>query len=144
MNMRIVRKPEAVLAMLVALALCGCSPDGPALRQSFVESDLVTFTVKGAQQHRFNMLTWQSVYSPDPCVFVVCDDDMSDYYILRCSRTPREVGESVKCDVEWTTYSNLRKKKDVEFSLVKADWTSGTLWLWSSSELIGAAVVAVE
>ena len=66
---------------------------------------------------------------------------MSDFYMLRCSRVPREVGEEVGCDVTWTTYSDIKKKKGLEFKVTKTDPETGAVWLWCSSAMIGATVV---
>lgn len=126
------------------LTLPGCAPDGPALEQEFTESSSVCFTVRGEVEHRFDPLDWQAVYSPSKCEFTVCNDNMSDFYTLRCSALPRQGGDEVKCDVTWTTYSDIKKKSGIRFKVTRADSATGVLWMWSSSELIGAAVIAVE
>lgn len=136
--------PRLLSAAAVLMALDACTPSGPELRQDFMESGQVVFSVKGKRIHVFDPVTWQASYSPDPCTFSVCNDNMSDYYILRCDRTPEREGESVKCSLEWTTYKDIKKKSGVDFSVVRTDPESGVLWLWSSDELIGAAVMTVE
>ena len=133
---------SSLVAGILLLSMSGCSLDGPALEQEFTESTQITFTVKGTVEHRFDPMLWQTVYSPTKNEFVVCNDAMSDFYILRCSGTPREEGETVRCDVTWTTYSDVKKKKGLEFKVVKTDGASGTVWLWCPSAMMGAAVVA--
>ena len=129
------------VCLCVSVAVSGCISDGPALEKEFTDSSQIGFTVKGEVEHRFDPSGWQTVYSPSRCEFVVCSDNMSDFYMLRCSRVPREVGEEVGCDVTWTTYSDNKKKKGLEFKVTKTDPETGAVWLWCSSAMIGATVV---
>lgn len=131
-------------SVLSVLLMSGCIHDGPALEQEFRESGQICFSVRGKVEHRFDPLSWQSVFSPSPCRFVVCSDNMSDYYMLRCDSVPHEEGSTVTCDVEWTTYSDVKKKRKLEFKVVRADSSAGVLWLWNSSSMIGAAVFPVR
>lgn len=127
-----------------SVLLSGCALDGPALEQEFKDSDMICFSVKGNVIHRFDPMLWQSVFSPSGCEFTVCEDNMSDFYTLRCSSVPREEGAVVTCDVSWTTYTDIKKKKGLEFRVVKADPASGAVWLWNPSSMIGAAVMITE
>ena len=131
-------------AMAIGMALSGCVPDGPALEQEFRDSGQICFSVKGKVINRYDPLLWQSVTGLNSCEFTVCDDNMSDFYILRCSGVPREEGETFKCDATWSTYSDIKRKKYLEFKVVKAARTSGVVWLWCSSAMIGAAVMTAE
>ena len=65
---------------------------------------------------------------------------MKDYYILRCNRVPAIIGDKVSCDLEWTTYSDVKERKNLDFELVKANPDTGVMWLWGPSARIGAAV----
>lgn len=129
-----------VLFAVSAGVLAGCMPDGPELERQFSEGE-AGFSVKGRVEHVFDPVSWQSVYSPDPCVFLMCSDGMSDFYMLRCSSVPSGIDDVVECDAEWTTYSDLKRKSDLEFKVVRADSSSGALWLWCASARIGAVVV---
>ncbi len=131
-------------AAALAAAVSGCTLDGPALEQEFTDSSYINFTVKGEVEHRFDPLNWQTVCSLSEGEFTVCNDNMSDFYILRCSSVPREEGDEVVCDVTWTTYSDIKKKKGLDFKVTKADVSSGAVWLWCSSAMIGAAVIIDE
>lgn len=141
--MRHAAKYFRIAGILTGLAVSGCALDGPALEQEFTESSQVNFSVKGNVEHRFDPMSWQTAFRPSPCTFTVCNDSMSDYYTLRCDRVPAEVGETLKCDAEWTTYSDIKKKKGLEFKVVKADPAVGAVWLWCQSAMIGAAVFIV-
>lgn len=129
-----------LVAALALAAVQGCAPDVTELERSFTESRQPGFTVKGSVIHSFDPFTWQSSFCGEPCVFTMCTDDMSDYYTLRCSRMPVQEGDDVKCDVEWTTYSDIKSQKALSFEVVKTDRASGALWLWCSSARIGAVV----
>ncbi len=134
----------AGLCAAAALSLSGCVPDSSGLEQKFTGSDGAGFSVKGSVIHSFDPVTWQVVFSASPCEFTVCSDSMSDYYTLRCSRVPGDVGDVVECDAEWTTYSDIKVRKGLDFEVVRTDKADGALWLWCSSARIGAVVMIPE
>lgn len=131
---------KTICIALVSLSVSGCVNGVSGLEQSFVEHDTMHLAVKGDIVLAYNPNNCQCAFSPSSAEFKVCEDNMKDYYILRCNRVPSEVGDNVKCDIEWTTYDNVKKRNNLDFKLVKSDQSSGTIWLWCSSARIGAAV----
>lgn len=121
-------------------AMHGCMTDGPAMQEKFVQNSDIHLSVKGDVVMSYDPLSCQMVYSPSDCCFSVCSDSMSDYFILRCSRLPENEGDTVECDVEWTTYSDVKEKKNVSFTVAKKDPSASAVWLWSSQSRIGAVV----
>lgn len=129
------------LSGLVCLpVLYGCMTDGPAMEEKFVQNSDIHLSVKGDVVMSYDPLSCQILYSPSECCFSVCSDSMSDYFILRCSRLPEKEGDTVNCDVEWTTYSDVKEKKNISFTVARMDLSASTVWLWSRQSRIGAVV----
>ena len=128
------------LTLVSILSVTGCINGNTELEQRFTQFDGMHLSVKGDVVLEYNTLYWQCAFSPSSAEFKVCEDNMRDYYILRCNRVPATIGDKVSCDLEWTTYSDVKERKNLDFRLVKADPDTGIMWLWCSSARIGAAV----
>lgn len=126
--------------LCVLMTAAACMLDGPELEQKFSSTEEMNLSVKGKVIAEYDPYSWQIGYSPSLCEFKVCNDSMSEYYTLRCNRLPSGTGDVLTCDIEWTTYSDIKNKKKLEFKVVKEDLSTGTFWLWCSSARIGAAV----
>lgn len=130
---------RAALFTLAVLLLAGCS-HAPEMDPTLLETSSVSLTVKGKSLFVFDEETSQMSWDGGKRSFRAGNDDMTSYFILTCADLPHEDGQILKADIFWKTGGSLKNRSDVAFQVGKTDLASGQVWLWSSSEKIGAVI----
>jgi len=121
------KKFAAILFTLILAASCSCEKNGPD--NDFVESNDLELKVEGRVLLTYDPLTWQLGYKPQTRQFRVHNDNMSQYYILTCSEEPREVDQSIKASLKWSTGTSVNSRNDLSFKVVRIE-NDGRTWLW--------------
>ena len=133
-------KKKCLPIMCLALLACGCS-HGPDL-SSFTEEDAVRVEIDGSTEYIYNPKTCQMSFNRENCEFTSGTDTMSDYFIVKLSELPEELGAEVLADVSWTTSTDVMSRKNITLRLV--DKQGDKLWLWDSHYRIGVEIRTLE
>lgn len=99
----------------------------------------VSLTWKGKTQIVYEPATWQMACNDERNEYRVNDDEMANYFIIKCMEKPSYEGQELQADVEWTLKTNIKKFEGIRFEVKKiAD--DGCIWLWCRSQKIGVTV----
>lgn len=135
------RKLATIMTLtLAAICLCGCDADkeGTMLRKEFeANASSVSLEIMGEELMRYTEDECQMSYNPDNWTFRVMDDEAKNYFQIKLDSAPVE-DETCIGTIKWTTASDTRERKNIEFKVLKVE--SGTLWLWNQKIRIGAVV----
>ena len=129
-----------VLAAAAAL-FCGCVKYD--VYEILLARDDLSLTWKGEEQLSYDPLTWQTGCNVGRGEYRVHDDNMANYYIVRCKDRPVYEGQDVYADVEWTVRSNIKRYEGVRLTVMKTDG-EGKIWLWSRTQKIGVVVKEIQ
>ena len=67
---------------------------------------------------------------------------MSEYYQVVFDTLPEQMGDRVSADLEWTTDTDILKRKNLAFEVVRTE--GETIWLWSKSARIGLSIQMLD
>ena len=135
-------KTRTITYALVAacgILLAGCNPDGKLRIEEFNSSEGIGLKIGSLDIITYDPLTSQLAYNETDMVFRVNDDNMADYFILKCYQFPSS-GATVKADLTYTTDNDIKTRNGISFEVTKTDDASGKVWLWNSKNKIGAVV----
>lgn len=131
-----------IIAMAAAAFLIsgcqGIQPDEVLLPRTDI-----SLTVKGEDKMVYDEATCQIGYNTDRNEFRMVDDKLTNWMIFRCDATPREVGQQVKADLEYTVSDSSPKLTGLSFTVKKAD-DSGMVWLWNEDRKIGIVIKVLQ
>ena len=129
------------MTVLIALALLtGCKEKvtlemDPAL----YESEQVSLMVRGKKVYAFTEGDGQLAYNRTLRQFRAGNDDMSSYFVLTCSDLPRQEGQELRADIQWTSGSAVKATSGIKLKVEKMDG-AGLVWLWNATDKTGAVV----
>lgn len=130
-----------VLVAAVSAMLCGCVRYD--MDEILLEREDLSLTWKGEDQIVFDPLTWQVSSNIRNCEYRVNDDNMANYFIVRCSERPVTEGQDVTADVEWTLATNIKRYEGIRFTVRKTG-PDGLVWMWNKSQKIGVVIQELE
>lgn len=99
----------------------------------------VSLTRKGETEIVYEPATWQLAYNDERNEYRVNDDEMANYFILKCSERPSYEGQELQADVEWTLRANIKRFEGIRFEVMKVDG-NGNIWMWCKPQKIGVTV----
>ena len=120
------------------LLLVSCKPK-VEMDPGLYASDTVSLMVKGKSVFTYDEGTMQLGFNRTLGQFRAGNDDMSSFFVLTCSEIPREEGQEIKADVQWTSGSSVKTSSGLTFKVEKYDST-GLVWLWCAADKTGAVV----
>lgn len=126
-----------IVFMAVAAFFCGCVKYD--VDEILLERDDLSLTWKGVEQLSYDPLTWQIGCNVGRGEYRVHDDNMANYYIVRCKDRPVSEGQDIYADIEWTVWNNIKRYEGVRLTVMKMDG-DGKIWLWSKVQKIGVVV----
>ena len=103
------------------------------------ESDQICLMVKGKKVYTFSDGDGQLAYNRTLRQFRAGNDDMSSYFVLTCSDLPRQEGQELRADIQWTSGNSVKSSSGITFKVEKMDGT-GLVWLWNAANKTGAVV----
>lgn len=131
---------KIIFVSFVAMAFSCCRDN--EIDSAFLGNDAIHLRVNGKNIFDFNEITCQLGYNDSKQEYRVHDDTMADYYIVTLYEKPAEEGQSIKGEIEWTTSSDIVRKRDINFKVVKID-SDHKMWLWEKTNKIGVVVKAL-
>lgn len=124
------------IAVTVAL-LSSCDRYQP--EELLLPKSDISLTIKGEDQIRYDLETWQLGHSAEKNEFRAVNDKLTDWMILRCNADPSTVGQSVTAYLEYTTSNDTKKLNALTFTVEKTS-PEGMIWLWNDDKKIGVVV----
>lgn len=97
-----------MILLTALITLSGCIYD---IDEILLEREDISMTVKGVEQFVYDPLTCQLGYNEEENEFRVLDDNLGNWFIVRCSSKPTSPGQEIRADLTWTTSDNIRKRK---------------------------------
>ena len=125
-----------IIMMTAVMSLTGCRYD---IDEILLMREDVSLTWKGEVQMSYNPLTCQMSHNTTDNIFRVYDDALANWFTVRCSERPSHEGQILSADVIWTTRTDTRQEKGLEFKVEKVDG-SGQIWMWNKSKSIGIVI----
>ena len=120
----------------VALALTACRHD---VDEALLGRSDISLTIKGKLQMAFNENTCQLGYNTGRNEFRVYDENLANWFILRCSAKPTSEGQTITADLEYATGKDPKSLIKLEFNVEKTS-SDGLIWLWNNDRNIGVVV----
>ncbi|MGM9736866.1 MAG: hypothetical protein ACI3ZT_00465 [Candidatus Cryptobacteroides sp.] len=135
---KIILKYLPALFAIASALLAGCS-NGYDTDPDFLASDRIMLKIGGTEK---------MVYSPENCQigfnrslkqFRVCNDNMSEYYILTCNALPAGEGQNITASLKYASGASSYIRGSLSFRVEKMD-AEGNIWLWCKDKGIGVGV----
>ena len=126
------------IIVFAVLACTGCKKK-VEMDLEMYNSNQVSLMVKGKKVFLYDDGTCQLGYNSSKRQFRAGNDDMTSYFVLTCSELPREEGQEIRADIQWTSGSSVKSTNGLTFKVEKYDNT-GLVWLWNSTDKTGAVV----
>lgn len=133
-------KRTAILVFMTMI-MAGCK--GYDIEEILLSREDISLTQKGKLLFSHDVTTCQLGYSRGRNEFRVYDDDLANFFIVRCHVRPDTEGQTLKADLTWTTETNTKTAKGLDFKVQKTG-ADGHIWMWCDSEKIGVVVKELE
>ena len=128
------------IALLSLLACTGCREKGKVdMDLEMYNSDQISLMVKGKKVYTYDEGAGQTAFNRTLRQFRAGNDDMTSFFVLTCSDLPREEGQEIRADLQWTSGSSVKTTNGVTLKVEKYDGT-GLVWLWNAADKTGAIV----
>lgn len=128
---------KSILSCLMLVMLAGCNLYD--VDEVLLSRDDVSLTWKGEAVLVYEPDKWQMGYNSAKNEFRVHDDQMADYFVVRCEASPTDEGQELKADVEWTEESSMKRLEGVRLEVKKVS-ADGYVWLWGKNHSVGIVV----
>lgn len=128
---------KMTILLTVAMLVTGCTIYD--IEQILLQRDDVSLTCKGNLQFSYDEKTCQMAYNNARNEFRVHDDAIANWFTIRCYSDPATEGQTLKADLSWTTSTDTKTQKGLEF-MVKQVGPDGKIWMWNDSARIGVVV----
>lgn len=128
---------KRILLTALIIMVTGCNRFD--VDEILLQRDDVSLTIRGEVIFSYDPGTCQMGYNSENNTFRAYDDDLGHWFILSCRATPDTEGQSLMADLEYTTQTDTKKIRNLEFTLKKND-RNGNLWFWNDERKIGVVV----
>lgn len=128
---------RTIILLSAILAIASCRPYD--IDEILLQREEVSLTIKGELIFSHDPVTCQLGYNADGNIFRVFDDNLGNWFILKCRTSPDTEGQTLKADLEYTAQTDTKKINGLSFTVKKTD-RNGHIWLWNDERKIGAVV----
>ena len=133
------RKSFPIIALLVILLAGTACKKKVEMDLDMYNSEQVSLMVKGKKVFSYDEGSGQLAYNRTLRQFRAGNDDMTSFFIITCSELPRQEGQEISADIQWTSGSSLKASRGIRLKVEKYDGT-GLVWLWNAADKTGAVV----
>ena len=133
------RKYLYIIILLILSAVACKEKETVEMDLGMYERNQVCLMVKGKKVYSFSDGEGQLAYNRTLKQFRAGNDDMSSFFVLTCSDLPRQEGQELRADLQWTSGSSVKSSTGITFKVEKMDGT-GLVWLWNATDKTGAVV----
>lgn len=128
--------------LLILLVLLTSCIQGISLEEFHNESD-IGLIIRNGYHLRYDENKYQTGCNEMRNEFWVMDDNMANYFILKCKSFP-EVGNTVEAGLIYTTADDVKTRSGLSFRVTDADSGTGKIWLWCQSKHIGVIIEVLQ
>ena len=96
----------------------------------------VSLTWKGEEQFSNAPVLCQMGFNASRNEFRAQTDNLSSWFVIRCSEMPIAEGDEIEADISWTGAKDTRSMKALKFKVEKVS-SDGMIWMWCRSAKIG-------
>lgn len=128
-----------IFAILVLAASCQPAPE----QDTLLSQSEISLTWKGVTQLTYSGKDCQMAFNDRDIEYRVYDDNLTNWFIVRCSQKPMAEGETIVADVSWTGEKSIKSFTGKTFTVVKTD-EQGLVWLKNSSDKIGIIIKNIK
>ncbi len=125
--------------ILIALALAAVSCVRIDIDEILLKRDDISLTVRGVTQFEYKAESCQMAHKPATNEYRVYNDDLSGWFVVKCSERPSGSGQTLTVDLSYKTVSGPKSQKGLEFKVEKIDET-GKIWMWCEDKNIGIVI----
>ena len=100
------------LILFALILLTGCK-EKVEMDLEMYNSEQVSLMVKGKKVYTYDEGTGQSAYNRTLRQFRAGNDDMTNFFVLTCSELPREEGQEIRTDIQWTSGNTVKTSNGV-------------------------------
>ena len=129
-----------IILAILALA-AGCQPASEP--DTLLSQSEISLTWKGVTQLTYSSKDYQMAFNDRDIEYRVYDDNLTNWFIVKCSQKPMTEGETVVADVSWTGEKSIKSFTGKTFKVAKTD-EQGHVWLQNSSDKIGIIIKNVK
>ena len=103
----------------------------------------ISLTWKGVPQLTYSGKDCQMAFNDRDIEYRVYDDNLTNWFIVKCSQKPMAEGETIVADVSWTGSKSIKSFTGKTFKVVKTD-EQGLVWLQNTSDKIGIIIKNIK
>ena len=129
-----------LLLFLFCLSVSSCT--GRRVDPDFIASGDVRLSSRGETAFLYDEIHCQMAFNQARGEFRAFTDNLSDYYYIHMYELPSSEGQTIKADLEWTTYSTIEIRKGIALKVVKLE--GDTIWLWNGAQQLALTVVMLH
>ena len=129
-----------IILAILALA-AGCQPVSEP--DTLLSQSEISLTWKGVTQLTYSSKDYQMAFNDRDIEYRVYDDNLTNWFIVKCSQKPMTEGETVVADVSWTGEKSIKSFTGKTFKVAKTDG-QGHVWLQNSSDKIGIIIKNIK
>lgn len=100
----------------------------------------VSLTWKGEEQFSNDPALCQMGFNSSRNEFRAQTDNLSNWFVIRCSVMPVAEGDEIEADISWTGVKDTRSMEGLEFKVKKVS-SDGMIWMWCKSAKIGVTIM---
>ncbi len=125
--------------IFIAVALAAVSCVRIDIDEILLKRDDISLTVRGVTQFEYKAEDCQMAHKPSENEYRVYNDDLSKWFVVRCSERPSNSGQILTAELTYKTVSKPKSQKDLSFKVEKIDET-GKIWMWCENKNIGIVI----
>lgn len=126
-----------IIIFAILMIAVGCKPSNTP--DTLLTQSEISLTWRGEVQLKYSGKDCQMAFNDKNIEYRVYDDNLTNWFTIKCSEKPAEEGQSITADVSWTGAKSIKSFTDKTFKVVKTD-EQGYLWLQNSTDKIGIII----
>ncbi len=125
------------IAVAVALAVSSCVRID--VDEVLLKKDTISLSIRGITQFEYKAEDCQMAQVTDMNEYRIYKDDLSGWFIVKCSQRPSNAGQVLTANLEYKAVSNIKSQKNLSFKVEKID-ENGKIWMWCEDKNIGIVI----
>lgn len=103
----------------------------------------ISLSWRNAVQIKYDEAGYQISFNDRDIEYRIYDDNLANWFTIRCSEKPEVVEQMITADVEWTGSRSTKSFTRLEFTVEKTS-EDGLIWLYNTSNNIGIVIKNIQ
>lgn len=121
---------------IAILSLASCTLQNE-MQAELLMDEVISIKWKGSTVIEYNSESFQQGYNDASHEYRIFKDDLSSWFIVKCSEKPVAEGQTITASIQWKVGSQSLKSFGNQKMVIKKADDSGRLWLWNETNSIG-------